>query len=203
MLFRSHQPAVAGHLGVGRVVAQGPDEELRHAGDHCAAFLSPGRPASLPTLSSGGIPGPRQSVWELRLSHWRGVLPVLEIKLDWAYRRFHHLWGRFTYAGSPVYGFRVTPTGAPLDTFGRNLYVDTLDSSYGGGWNAKRRGMGDQNAELAGIEARLRSRGIRIIPMWWNAALRQYLQPDGIHFTTEGHRLVATRMLPAVMGAVR
>ena len=74
---------------------------------------------------------------------------------------------------------------------------------YGGGWNAKRRGMGDQNAELAGIEARLRSRGIRIIPMWWNAALRQYLQPDGIHFTAEGHRLVATRMLPAVMGAAR
>jgi len=82
----------------------------------------------------GGIPGPRQSVWELRLSHWRGVLPVLEIKLDWAYRRFHHLWGRFTYDGSPIYGFRVTPTGAPLDTFGRNIYLDTLDSSYGGGW---------------------------------------------------------------------
>ena len=74
---------------------------------------------------------------------------------------------------------------------------------YGGGWNARRRGMGDQNAELAGIEARLRSRGIRIIPMWWNAALRQYLQPDGIHFTAEGHRLVATRMLPSVVGSVR
>jgi lysophospholipase L1-like esterase len=39
--------------------------------------------------------------------------------------------------------------------------------------------------------------------MWWNAALRQYLQPDGIHFTVEGHRLVATRMLPAVTAAVR
>ena len=73
---------------------------------------------------------------------------------------------------------------------------------YGGGWNAKRRGRGDEHAELAAIETRLRSRGIRIIPMWWNAALRQYLQPDGIHFTPEGHRLVATRMLPAVMGAV-
>jgi acyl-CoA thioesterase-1 len=73
---------------------------------------------------------------------------------------------------------------------------------YGGGWNA-RRGMGDQSAELAAIEARLRSRGIRIIPMWWNAALRQYLQPDGIHFTVEGHRLVATKMLPVVMGAAR
>ena len=73
----------------------------------------------------------------------------------------------------------------------------------GGGWNARRRGMGNQNVELAAIEARLRGRGIRIIPMWWNAALRQYLQPDGIHFTAEGHRLVATNMLPAVMGAVR
>ena len=73
---------------------------------------------------------------------------------------------------------------------------------YGGGWNARRLGQGNQNAELAAIEARLRSRGIRIIPMWWNAALRQYLQPDGIHFTAEGHRLVATRMLPSVMGAV-
>jgi acyl-CoA thioesterase-1 len=56
---------------------------------------------------------------------------------------------------------------------------------------------------LTAIEARLRSRGIRIIPMWWNAALRNYLQPDGIHFTAEGHRLVATSMLPSVMGAVR
>jgi acyl-CoA thioesterase I len=73
---------------------------------------------------------------------------------------------------------------------------------YGGGWNARRLGKGDQMAELAAIEAKLRSRGIRIIPMWWNAALRQYLQPDGIHFTVEGHRLEATRMLPSVMGAV-
>jgi acyl-CoA thioesterase-1 len=73
---------------------------------------------------------------------------------------------------------------------------------YGGGWNARRLGRGDQNAELAAIEARLRSRGIRIIPMWWNAALRKYLQPDGIHFTPEGHKLVASNMLPSVLGAV-
>src|SRR5882672_12358340 len=73
---------------------------------------------------------------------------------------------------------------------------------YGGGWNARRLGRGDQNAELAAIEARLRSRGIRIIPMWWNAALRKYLQPDGIHFTPEGHRLVASNMLPSVLAAV-
>jgi acyl-CoA thioesterase I len=73
----------------------------------------------------------------------------------------------------------------------------------GGGWNARRLHQGDQNAELAAIEARLRGRGIRVIPMWWNAVLRNYLQPDHIHFTVEGHRVVAAHMLPAVMGAVR
>jgi acyl-CoA thioesterase-1 len=78
-----------------------------------------------------------------------------------------------------------------------------LLDEYGGGWNARRKGQGDQTAELASIKARLRGRGIRIIPMWWNGALRNYLQPDGIHFTPEGHRLVATRMLPSVIGAIR
>ena len=78
-----------------------------------------------------------------------------------------------------------------------------LLDEYGGGWNARRKGQGDQTAELAAIKARLRGRGIRIIPMWWNGALRNYLQPDGIHFTPEGHRLVATKMLPSVSGAIR
>src|SRR4051794_38944780 len=77
-----------------------------------------------------------------------------------------------------------------------------LLDKYGGGWNGTRLGRGDQNAELVSIEARLRSRGIRIIPMWWNPALRKYLQADGIHFTREGHRLVASHMLPSVIGAV-
>ncbi|TWC05166.1 acyl-CoA thioesterase-1 [Bradyrhizobium macuxiense] len=74
---------------------------------------------------------------------------------------------------------------------------------YGGGWNARRLGRGDQNAELAAIESKLRSRHIRVIPMWWNPVLRSYLQSDHIHFTPEGHRVVAAHMLPAVMGAVR
>ena len=78
-----------------------------------------------------------------------------------------------------------------------------LLDEYGGGWNARRKGQGDQTTELAAIKARLHGRGIRIIPMWWNGALRNYLQPDGIHFTPEGHRLVATRMLPSVAGAIR
>jgi acyl-CoA thioesterase-1 len=74
---------------------------------------------------------------------------------------------------------------------------------YGGGWNGRRLGRGSQTAELASIEARLRSRHIKVIPMWWGAALRGYLQADHIHFTPEGHRLVAAHMLAPVLRAVR
>ena len=82
----------------------------------------------------GVQPTAQQAVWELRLSHWTGPLPVLTIHLDWAYRRYDHLFGSLTYLGEPVYGFKATPTGSPLDPFGRNIYVDTLDSAYGAGW---------------------------------------------------------------------
>ena len=77
---------------------------------------------------------PKQSVWELRLSHFRGELPVLTVNLNWAYRKYHHIFGSFTYLGKPVYGFKSTSAGVPLDTFGRNLYLDTFDSAYGKGW---------------------------------------------------------------------
>jgi hypothetical protein len=79
-------------------------------------------------------PTPQQAVWELRLSRWRGPIAELEIGTSWAYRQWDRLYGRFTYRGRPVHGFRSTPAGVPLDTFGRNLYVDTLNSAYGRGW---------------------------------------------------------------------
>jgi hypothetical protein len=82
----------------------------------------------------GVVPNATQSVWELRLSHWTTDLPVLTIEMDWSWRKWDHLFGTYTYRGEPVYGFRSTPSGQPLDSFGRNLYVDTLDSAYGKGW---------------------------------------------------------------------
>jgi len=78
--------------------------------------------------------GGNTGVWELRLAHWSGPLPVLEVWTDWAYRRFDHLYGRYSYQGQPVHGFRSTPQGSPLDDYGRNLYLDTRDSRYGAGW---------------------------------------------------------------------
>jgi hypothetical protein len=79
-------------------------------------------------------PTAKQAVWELRLSHWTGDLPALAVNTNWAYRKFDHLFGTFSYNGSPVHGFASTPQGNPLDTFGRNLYVDTFNSAYGLGW---------------------------------------------------------------------
>jgi hypothetical protein len=78
--------------------------------------------------------GFEQAAKELRLSHWRGPIAELEIKTDWAWRRFDHLYGRLTYLGKPVHGFRSTRWGAPLDTYGRNIYLDTFHSGYGRGW---------------------------------------------------------------------
>ena len=76
-------------------------------------------------------------VWELRLSHWNTELPKLEIKFDWqtwGTRHYDHLWGQFTYLGKPVFGFKNTKAGAPLDDWGRNVYLETFNSPYGPGW---------------------------------------------------------------------
>jgi hypothetical protein len=89
-------------------------------------------PRSLPDY--GEPASPDQAAAELHLSHWTGALPSLTIKTDWSYRRFDHLFGSLTYQGVGVHGFRSSSTGVPLDSFGRNLYVDTLDSAYGAGW---------------------------------------------------------------------
>jgi hypothetical protein len=82
----------------------------------------------------GIAPTSVQSAWELRLSHWTGALPILSIQLDWSYRKYDQLFGTYTYGDVPIFGFKATSGGAPLDTYGRNIYVDTFNSAYGGGW---------------------------------------------------------------------
>jgi len=86
-------------------------------------------------LRNYGLPatGTRDD-FELRLSHWTGAVPTLEAGIGWAYRRFHSIFGRYTWRGHGIHGFASTPAGVPLDSFGRNLYVDTFNSPYGPGW---------------------------------------------------------------------
>ncbi len=80
---------------------------------------------------------PVKGARELRLSHWSGALPKLEINLDWVKSHgayYDHLFGSYTYGGQPVYGLRWSKTGVPLDGYGRVLYVDSLNSHWGKGW---------------------------------------------------------------------
>jgi hypothetical protein len=103
-----------------------------------------------PYLPHRGYPPwlPRQTQWELHISHWRGPLAQLDVHADWAFNgQAHDLFGRLTYLGNPVYGFGIGKDGAPNDRYGRSLYIDTLDSAYGQGWKREtsisfRRGSG-------------------------------------------------------------
>jgi hypothetical protein len=78
---------------------------------------------------------PHHSSWELHLSHWSGELPVLEAYPNWTYDgRWQGIFGRYSYLGVGVYGFGANAKGVPKDRYGRNLYIDTLNSAYGPGW---------------------------------------------------------------------
>ena len=71
----------------------------------------------------------------LHLSHWKGPLAKLEAWTDWSWSgRFHHIFGRYTYKGKPIYGFKTNAVGSRLDKYGALVYLDTFGSSYGPGW---------------------------------------------------------------------
>lgn len=86
-------------------------------------------------LKPGEAPGTRSAPQELHLSHWRGALAKFTVNLDWSYGgRYDHVWGWLSYRKRPVHGFASTPRGKPLDDYGRNVYLDTYNSSRGAGW---------------------------------------------------------------------
>ena len=78
---------------------------------------------------------PEQLAFETHLSHWSGPLPQLEAYAHWTYGgQWQGLFGRLTYLGQPVHGFASTRDGNPRDRYGRNIFIDTLNSAYGPGW---------------------------------------------------------------------
>ncbi len=77
---------------------------------------------------------PGQKAYELHVSHWSGLLPDLEVSPNWTYGgTWQGLFGRMTYRGQPVHGFR-TPSPSRSDAYARFVYIDTHDSMYGPGW---------------------------------------------------------------------
>ena len=78
---------------------------------------------------------PQHTALELHLSHWSGPLPELEVSPNWTHGfSAQGLFGRLTYLGRPVHGFRTTREGNPRDRYVRNVYIDTFNSAYGPGW---------------------------------------------------------------------
>ena len=77
---------------------------------------------------------PEQAALELHVSHWSGPLPELEVSPNWTYGgSLQGLFGRLTYRGEAVYGFR-TPSATKSDPYARFVYIDTFNSVYGPGW---------------------------------------------------------------------
>jgi hypothetical protein len=91
-------------------------------------------PQPLPNLGFTPWAPELRANW-LEVSHWTGETAKLETGSNWVYGgRFQALFGRYTYKGSPIYGFGTTRYGAPTDGFGSLIYLDTYDSVYGQGW---------------------------------------------------------------------
>ena len=89
---------------------------------------------SLPNLGFLSWMQPQRAL-ALHLSHWTGPVAVLEGYTDWSWSgRFHHIFGRLTYKGRPVHGFKTNRYGSRLDKYGRLVYLDTFSSRYGPGW---------------------------------------------------------------------
>lgn len=84
----------------------------------------------------GVKPSAARGQTELRLSHWSGTIALLTLKADWSYGgKWQHVYGSLTYHKKPVYGFGSSRLGVPSDSFGRNIYLDTIGSDYGQGWH--------------------------------------------------------------------
>ena len=78
---------------------------------------------------------PDQGKLEFHVSHWSGPLAVLEVSQNWTYGgAWQGLFGRMTYRGLPVYGFRTPSATKRWDGYARYVYIDAHDSAYGLGW---------------------------------------------------------------------
>jgi acyl-CoA thioesterase-1 len=78
-----------------------------------------------------------------------------------------------------------------------------LDTS-GGIYNDKFKGISREqgDADMAAITARLKERGIKVFPMSAADLPAQYHQQDGVHLTPEGHKLIASQLLPQITDAL-
>src|SRR5882724_9426292 len=74
---------------------------------------------------------PDQGKLEFHVSHWSGPLAQFEVSQNWTYNgRWQGLFGRLTYRGAPVFGFRTPSATKRADGYARYVYIDAHDSVY-------------------------------------------------------------------------
>ncbi|MGD0960495.1 MAG: GDSL-type esterase/lipase family protein [Methylomonas sp.] len=111
---------------------------------------------------------------------------------------------RVTILNAGVYG---NTTADMLNRVDSDIPPDTaiviLDVS-GGFYNNLTHGVSREQgeADMAAIETKLKARGVRIITESTADLPAEYRQPDGRHLNPEGHKFVASRLLPEVMEAL-
>jgi len=65
---------------------------------------------------------------ELRFSRWEGAptkLTLATVCCKWGHE---NVIGTASFHGRPIYGFKATAQGSPLDPYGRNVYLDSYRS---------------------------------------------------------------------------
>jgi hypothetical protein len=78
---------------------------------------------------------PDQGKLEFHVAHWSGPPAELEVSQNWTYGgAWQGLFGRMTYAGSPVFGFKTPSSTRGTDGYARYAYIDAHNSVYGAGW---------------------------------------------------------------------
>ena len=78
---------------------------------------------------------PQQGKYEFHVSHWSGPLADFQVSQNWTYGgHWQGLFGRLTYDGQPVYGFKTPSSTRRGDSYARYVYIDAHDSVYGAGW---------------------------------------------------------------------
>jgi hypothetical protein len=80
------------------------------------------------------------------------------------------------------------------------VILDTSGGNYNDGLKGISREQGD--ADMAAIVARLKARDIKVFPVSAADLPAPYHQQDGIHLTPEGHKLIASRLLPQITEAL-
>jgi acyl-CoA thioesterase-1 len=114
-------------------------------------------------------------------------------------------------------GYPVTVTNAGVSGNGSQQMLERIDQAVpegtrvvildvgGGMWNDARLHvpLATDAGDFEKMRAKLSARGIAIVDLHSNYDMPpQFVQADGIHLTAEGHRLLASRLTPLVIGAL-